>query len=123
MARAWAARLRTIDSSAICLACGLRSIPACVGGSTSVRKRDLHPFVVPAFAADLKHADGTDLGDVPDMSPAAWLQVDARNSEEPYASSTSWRLHAHGLDQLGSGVEVIFGDPDGLGFGATRNER
>src|SRR3989454_11282848 len=121
MARACAARFRTIDSSAICLACGLRSVT--VFFRRSGRQRNLHAFVASAFAADLEHADGADLGDVLHMRAAARLQVDTRDSQQPHPPSAARRLYAHGLDQLGPGVELLFGNPDGLGFRAARDER
>src|SRR5207247_2613774 len=55
MARACAARLRTIDSSAICLACGLRSVMVASG---SVANDGPRALITPIFA-EQRSADGT----------------------------------------------------------------
>src|SRR6266536_497017 len=125
MARACAARLRTIDSSAICLACGLRSV---MGSSRSLetvlrRERDLHSAVAAALAPDLQHTDTADLGDVPHVRAPAGLQVDARNPEQAHAPATARRLHAHRLHQLRARIELLVGDPYCLGVDTAGDER
>src|SRR5437016_14281401 len=112
-----------MDSSAICLACGFKLVTALSRRLASCRQRNLHALVAPAFAADLEHADRADLGNVLHVRAAAGLQVDTRNSQQPYPPSSPGRLYAHGLDQLGPGIELLFGDPDRLRFGAARDER
>src|ERR1700682_4768776 len=92
-------------------------------GMTSARQRDLYPLVALAFAADFQHADGADLGDVAHVRASARLQVDARDSQQPYSPAAPRRLHAHRLDELGPGVELLFGDPNGFGGGTAGDER
>src|SRR5258706_1705669 len=111
MARACAARLRTIDSSAIWLACGLRSV---IGSSRSLDtvsrgERNLYAPVAAALAPDFQHADTADLGDVPHVRAPAGLQVDAGNPEQADPSGTARRLHAHRLHQLWPRVELLVG--------------
>ncbi len=60
---------------------------------------------------------------IADVRAAAGLQVDAGNAEQAHPSAAARRLHAHRLDQLGSGVELLVADPDGLRFDAARDER
>src|SRR5438552_4989923 len=125
MARACAARLRTIDSSAICLACGLRSVTASSRSfeTSSRRERNLYTTVSPALASDLQHADIADFRDVPHVRTPARLQVDTRNPEQAHPSRTARRLHAHRLHQLRARVELLVGDPDRLGVHTAGDER
>ena len=48
------------------------------------------------------------------VGTAAGLQIDARNPQQPDASRAARRLHAHGLDQIGTRIELLVGDPLGL---------
>src|SRR5437763_1027523 len=112
-----------MDSSAICRACGFKSVTELSRRLASCRQRNLHALIAPAFAADLEHADRADLGDILHVCAAARLQVDTRNSQQPYPPPSARRLYAHRLDQFGPGIELLFGDPDRLGFGAARDER
>src|SRR5260370_9349685 len=117
MARACAARLRTIDSSAICLACGLRSVTASSRSFATIsrRERNLYTTVSPALASDLQHADIADFRDVPHVRTSARLQVDARNPEQAHPSRTPRRLHAHRLHQLRPRIGFLAAAPARLG--------
>src|SRR2546429_5003292 len=62
--------------------------------SAAISERDLYALVVFALAANLKHPDGADFGDVGDVRAAAGLQIDARNPQQPHAAGAARRLHA-----------------------------
>src|SRR5205823_11897178 len=91
--------------------------------SAAISERDLDALVVFALAANLKHPDAADFGDVGDVRAAAGLQIDARNPQQPHAAGAARRLHAHRLHQLRLGVELGIADPDTLGGGAGGDER
>src|SRR6516164_546133 len=91
--------------------------------SAASAERNLDALVALAFAADLQHAYAFDLRDVGDMGAPAGLQIDARDAEQPHASGTARRLHAHGLDELRLRVELGVRDPYRLGGSARDDER
>ena len=57
------------------------------------------------------------------MRAAAGLQIDVRNPEQTHASGAARGLHAHRLDQLRTRVELLVGDPDGLGVDGAGDQR
>src|SRR4030095_11514291 len=89
----------------------------------STRERNLDAPVAPALAANLEHADGPDLGDVAYMRAAAGLQVDPWDPQQANASASARGLHAHRLDELGPGIELLIGDPYRLRLDAARDQR
>src|SRR5918994_1123226 len=68
---------------------------------------DFDSLVAFAFVADARDADAANLADVRDVRAAAGLQVDPGNLQEAHAAGTAGRLHAHGLDELRAGVELL----------------
>src|SRR5579872_3469415 len=81
-------------------------------GSSS--QRDLDTSVALAFTPDLQHPDGADFPDVAHVSPAARLQVNARNPEQADAAGAPGWLYAHSLHQIGACLQFLVGDPHGL---------
>ena len=45
------------------------------------------------------------------MGAAAGLQVEPRDLDQPHPAGAHRRLHRHGLDQAGVGLELGVGDP------------
>src|SRR5471032_835068 len=75
-----------------------------------------------AFLLDLGHAQRADLARIGDVGAAAGLQVDAVDLEEANAPHPARRFHRHGAHELGLGIELLVGYPDGAHLVGLRNE-
>src|SRR5215216_5797362 len=74
-------------------------------------QRDPHAAVLLALLLDIGDGDAADLAGAADMRAAAGLEVDALDLDEAHAAGAARRLHRHGLDEGGVGVELRVGDP------------
>src|ERR1700681_367215 len=98
------------------------ALTAPVWRPSSTDQGNLDALIAPALAADPEHPDAADLGDVAHVRAAAGLQVDVGNAEQADAAGAARRLHAHGLDQLRSRVELRIGNPHRCRFHAARDQ-
>src|SRR5215208_4883662 len=86
-------------------------------------QRDPHAAVLLALLLDVGDGDAADLAGAADMGAAAGLEVDALDLDEAHAAGAARRLHRHGLDEGGVGVELRVGDPALADGGVAGDER
>src|SRR5690606_27913738 len=74
-------------------------------------KQQVYPPVLLTFILDLAESERADLAGIAHMRPAAGLQVDITDTDQPHAALAHRRLDVHGLDQLRIGRHFCVANP------------